>query len=61
MTNSSANNTTGAAELFHMLESNKLRDVEETKKVFHDHFLQSKYFYSNSSINIIEFIPLHDN
>lgn len=44
MTNSSANSTSGAEELFLMLESNKLRDVEETKKVFHDHFLSSKYF-----------------
>lgn len=43
MTNSSASSTQGAEELFHMLESNRLKDVEETKKVLHDHFLSSKY------------------
>jgi len=32
----------GVADLFYLLESNKLGEVEETKKVFHDHFLCSE-------------------
>ncbi|XP_018392520.1 PREDICTED: hamartin [Cyphomyrmex costatus] len=32
----------GVADLFYLLESNKLGEVEETKKVFHDHFLCTK-------------------
>ena len=35
------NSNSGVSLLFEMLESNKLEDVEETKKVFHDHFLSS--------------------
>ena len=46
MTNSNVNSNIGATELFHMLESNKLRDIEEIKKVFHDHFMSSKYCLS---------------
>ncbi|KAK0177253.1 hypothetical protein PV328_001325 [Microctonus aethiopoides] len=58
------NNSIGVAELFHLLESNKLNDVEETKKVFHDHFLSTKdnwlvnglfdYYLSTNSLRAIE-------
>lgn len=37
-----SSSSAGGADLFHLLESNKLGDVEETKKVFHEHFLSSK-------------------
>lgn len=33
----------GVMEIFDLLESNKLSEVEETKKIFYDHFLSSKY------------------
>ncbi|XP_044014217.1 hamartin-like isoform X2 [Aphidius gifuensis] len=56
--------STGVAELFHLLESNKLSDVEEIKKVFHDHFLSTKdnwlvnglfdYYLSTNSLRAIE-------
>lgn len=36
----------GVNEIFDLLESNKLGAVEEMKKVFHDHFLSSKYISS---------------
>ncbi|XP_011495436.1 PREDICTED: hamartin [Ceratosolen solmsi marchali] len=64
MTNSSVGSSTGVAELFHMLESNKLSDVEEIKKVFHDHFLSTKdnwlvnglfdYYLSTNSLRAVE-------
>ncbi|XP_012257085.2 hamartin [Athalia rosae] len=51
-------------ELFDLLESNKLRAVEETKKVFHDHFLATKdnwlvnglfdYYLSTNSLRAVE-------
>ncbi|XP_014474837.1 PREDICTED: hamartin [Dinoponera quadriceps] len=56
--------TTGVAELFHLLESNKLGEVEEIKKVFHDHFLSTKdnwlvnglfdYYLSTNSLRTAE-------
>ncbi|XP_008215253.1 hamartin isoform X2 [Nasonia vitripennis] len=64
MTNNNANSSTGVAELFHMLESNKLSEVEEIKKVFHDHFLSTKdnwlvnglfdYYLSTDSLRAVE-------
>ncbi|XP_011314218.1 hamartin [Fopius arisanus] len=57
-------NSSGVADFFHMLESNKLSDVEEIKKVFHDHFLSTKdswlvnglfdYYLSTDSLRTIE-------
>ncbi|XP_012279435.1 hamartin [Orussus abietinus] len=54
----------GVAELFDLLESNKLVDVEEIKKVFHDHFLSTKdswlvnglfdYYISTNSLRAVE-------
>lgn len=35
-------NSIGIADLFNLLESNKLGEVEEIKKVFHELFLCSK-------------------
>ncbi|XP_032671289.1 hamartin isoform X2 [Odontomachus brunneus] len=56
--------TAGVAELFHLLESNKLGEVEEIKKVFHDHFLSTKdnwlvnglfdYYLSTNSLRTVE-------
>ncbi|KAL6435574.1 hypothetical protein ACFW04_005493 [Cataglyphis niger] len=53
-----------AAELFYLLESNKLGEVEEIKKVFHDHFLCTKdnwlvnglfdYYLSTNSLRTAE-------
>ncbi|XP_066601803.1 hamartin [Prorops nasuta] len=57
-------NTLGITDLFHLLESNKLVEVEETKKVFHDHFLCTKdnwlvnglfdYYLSTNSVRAVE-------
>ncbi|XP_012227848.1 hamartin isoform X2 [Linepithema humile] len=54
----------GVAELFNLLESNKLGEVEEIKKVFHDHFLCTKdswlvnglfdYYLSTNSLRTAE-------
>ncbi|XP_033222128.1 hamartin [Belonocnema kinseyi] len=59
-----SNNTIGVQELLSMLESNKSRDVDETKKVFHDHFLSTKdnwlvnglfdYYLSTNSVRATE-------
>ncbi|XP_029163759.1 hamartin [Nylanderia fulva] len=56
--------STSAAELFYLLESNKLGEVEEIKKVFHDHFLCTKdnwlvnglfdYYLSTNSLRTAE-------
>lgn len=45
-------------ELFHHLESNKLGEVEEIKKVFHDIFLCSKYQYVRSICSHVYFISV---
>ncbi|XP_011259804.2 hamartin [Camponotus floridanus] len=57
-------NVNAAAELFYLLESNKLGEVEEVKKVFHDHFLCTKdnwlvnglfdYYLSTNSLRTAE-------
>ncbi|XP_077271959.1 tuberous sclerosis 1 protein hamartin isoform X3 [Temnothorax americanus] len=54
----------GVADLFYLLESNKLGEVEEIKKVFHDHFLCTKdnwlvnglfdYYLSTNSLRTAE-------
>ncbi|XP_026829957.1 hamartin isoform X2 [Ooceraea biroi] len=54
----------GVADLFHLLESNKIGEVEEIKKVFHDHFLCTKdnwlvnglfdYYLSTTSLRTAE-------
>ncbi|XP_039310826.1 hamartin isoform X2 [Solenopsis invicta] len=54
----------GAADLFSYLESNKLGEVEEIKKVLHDHFLSTKdnwlviglfdYYLSTNSLRTAE-------
>ncbi|XP_012528539.1 hamartin [Monomorium pharaonis] len=56
--------STGAADLFSYLESNKLGEVEEIKKVLHDHFLSTKdnwlvnglfdYYLSTNSLRTAE-------
>ncbi|XP_015607620.1 hamartin [Cephus cinctus] len=56
----------GVGDLFHLLESNKLGDVEEIKKVFHDHFLSIKdswlvnglfdYYLSTNSLRAVEIL-----
>ncbi|XP_014230737.1 hamartin [Trichogramma pretiosum] len=62
--NSSYSSNGGAAELFHLLESNKLSEVEETKQVLHDHFQSTKdnwlvhglfdYYLSTESLRAVE-------
>lgn len=57
-------NISNPAELFQLLESNKLEDVESIKKIFHDHFLSTKdgwlvnglldYFLSTNSTRVVE-------
>ncbi|XP_011861263.1 PREDICTED: hamartin isoform X2 [Vollenhovia emeryi] len=54
----------GVADLVYLLESNKLEEVEEIKKVFHDHFLCTKdnwlvnglldYYLSTNSLRTAE-------
>ncbi|KAG7189794.1 hypothetical protein KM043_017455 [Ampulex compressa] len=56
--------TAGVAHLFNLLESNKLAEVEEIKKIFHDHFLCTKdnwlvnglfdYYLSTNSLRAVE-------
>ncbi|KAL6263512.1 hypothetical protein P5V15_006302 [Pogonomyrmex californicus] len=56
--------STGVADLFYLLESNKLGEVEEIKKVFHDHLLCTKdnwlvnglfdYYLSTNSLRTAE-------
>ncbi|CAK9803346.1 TSC1 [Anthophora plagiata] len=57
-------NSIGIADLFHLLESNKLGEVEEIKKVFHELFLYTKdnwlvnglfdYYLSTNSLRAVE-------
>ncbi|XP_043492951.1 hamartin isoform X2 [Polistes fuscatus] len=57
-------NTAAVADLFNLLESNKLGEVEEIKQVFHEHFLSTKdswlvnglldYYLSTNSSRIVE-------
>lgn len=59
-------NVAGVADLFNLLESNKLGEVEEIKKVFHEHFLCTKdswlvnglldYYLSTSSLRTVEIL-----
>ncbi|KAJ8668700.1 hypothetical protein QAD02_010363 [Eretmocerus hayati] len=66
MASNSSESDDGMAELFHKLESNKLSDVEEIKKVFHDHFLSTKdnwvvnglfdYYLSTDSLRAVEIL-----
>ncbi|XP_068982212.1 hamartin isoform X4 [Bombus flavifrons] len=57
-------NSIGIADLFNLLESNKLAEVEEIKKVFHELFLSTKdnwlvnglfdYYLSTNSLRAVE-------
>ncbi|XP_043585583.1 hamartin isoform X4 [Bombus pyrosoma] len=57
-------NSIGIADLFNLLESNKLTEVEEIKKVFHELFLSTKdnwlvnglfdYYLSTNSLRAVE-------